>query len=378
MNKSAAGKPSPIRLGFAAKSADSWMGQRARGLARYLGPDIRVTEYYQDTAGWRGKWRCFRELLRAGRNLDVLYLISMHPVRLLAGWLCRRLFGTKIVVDTGDHMYEEAKTRGDSRWRCRLVALWEAVGLRVPDALVVRGSYHQELLCQQGFNNVTFIPDGVDCSDFHPREERNSHKLREELGLAGKVIVGLLSGIAWEPHLRIPSPGWDLVACLARLRDLPLHGLVVGDGPGLLRLQELCRDQALANRVTFLGRVPYDRVPDYLGAMDIFLHTALNNPMSRVRTTGKLPVLLAAGCTALVSAVGEAHRVLNDTGMLLPFDGSLEEYAEALARKVRQLVETGNFQEYRKVGPDIARSEFDYQVLSPRLDRLLRQLASVH
>lgn len=362
-----------MRLCFAALDQPSWMAERARGLARYLGPEIQVSEQFLATRGLRGSWRCFWSLVLAGRNAEVLYLISMHPVRVLAAWLARLLFKSRFVVDTGDLLYEQAKTRGDARWRCWLIAGWEAICLRLPDALVVRGSLHQGLLEEQGFHNVAFIPDGVEATSLGPTENQ---RLRGQLGLKDKITVGILATVGWEPHLRLPSPGWDLVACLARLPDLPLHGLVIGDGPGLPQLKELCRIQGLEDRVTFLGRVPYAELPAYLGLLDICLHTALNNKMSTVRTTGKLPVLLACGGCLVVSAVGEATLVLKDTGMLLPFDGTPEEYGEPLAARVRWLAEEGNFGSYRQRGPEIVRREFDYRVLSPRLENLVQQLVA--
>lgn len=376
MSRFAANKSGPLKLGFAAKSATSWMAERARGLSRHLSPDIQTLEYYHDTTGLLGTWRCFRELFRGARYLDVIYLISMHPVRLLAVFLGRLFYSTRIILDTGDILYEEAKTRGDPWWKCLLISLWESICLRVPDALVVRGSYHKELLQQQGFADVTFIPDGVDCSAWDSENPKRDQRLREELGLAGKVVLGIMSGIAWEPHLRIPSPGWDLVACLVRLRDMPLHGLVIGDGPGLPHLKKLCRVQSLEDRVTFVGRIPYDRIPDYLGVIDIVLHTALNNKMSEVRTTGKLPMFLASGRTLIASAVGEARRVLKDSGMLLPFDDGLDVYGESLARHVAQLVKAGDFNRICALGQEIARREFDYHVLALRLYELVRTLAS--
>ena len=367
------GKPQQIRLCFAALEQPEWLTERARGLARYLGPDIQVSQLFIGTRGLRGSWRGFRSLLQAGRKAEVLYLISMHPVRVLAAWLARLLFKSRFVVDTGDLLYEQAKTRGDARWRCWFTSGWEAICLRLPDALVVRGSLHLRLLVERGFHNVTFIPDGVDPASLRPMKNR---RLRDQLGLKDKITVGILATVGWDPHLRLPSPGWDLVACLARLPELPLHGLVIGDGPGLPQLKELCRTQGLEDRVTFLGRVPYAELPACLGLLDICLHTALNNRMSMVRTTGKLPVLLACGGCLVVSAVGEATRVLKDTGMLLPFDGTPEEYGKALAARVRRLVTEGNFDRYRQRGPEIVRREFAYQVLSQRVEDLVQRLVN--
>lgn len=125
----------------------------------------------------------------------------------------------------------------------------------------------------------------------------------------------------------------------------------------------------------FIPRVPLDALPEYLSAIDVFLHTALNNPMSAVRTTGKLPLLLAAGCAAVVSRVGEAARVLEGTGMLLDFESTPEDYAERLASRVRAIINEGEPTRWRETGPAIAQREFDYTVLGLRAEALVRELA---
>lgn len=73
-------------------------------------------------------------------------------------------------------------------------------------------------LGKKGFKNVVFIPDGVDTALLNPGE---SQGVRAKLGVADMITVGVLATIGWEPRLRIPSPGWDLVSCLDKLRDRP-------------------------------------------------------------------------------------------------------------------------------------------------------------
>jgi phosphatidylinositol alpha-1,6-mannosyltransferase len=245
--------------------------------------------------------------------------------------------------------------------------------VRWPDAVVVRGSRHVELLELWGVRGAVLIPDGVDCGAFVGADREG---VRRAIGAGTSAVVGVVSTIGWEPRLGLPSPGWDVVECLARLPDLDLVGLIVGDGPGLAGLQSFAAQRGVADRMRFVGRQSLEALPGYLAAMDVFLHTALNNPMSQVRTTGKLPLLLAAGRAAVVSRVGEAARVLEGTGMLLDFDGTPEQYAALLAERVRALVAARAFDRWKETGPAIARREFDYALLSRRAEALVRRLAA--
>jgi glycosyltransferase involved in cell wall biosynthesis len=316
--------------------------------------------------------RAFLRTLQAARRHDLLWLLSQHPARLLAARIGKLLFGTRIIVDTGDLIYESLKTAGSNALFCQLVNIYEKLSLYIPDAMVVRGNYHIELLQRAGVRKTLFIPDGVECDQF---ARVDGDAIRARINAGNAVVIGIMSSISWEPHLKIPSPGWDIVECLARLPDLNIIGLVVGDGAGLAKLKELAEQRGVADRMRWVGRISYQELPAFLSAIDIFLHTALNNPMSQVRTTGKLPLLLASGCAAVVAAVGEARRVLADTDMLLDFDDGLSDYADRLAIKVKNLIAERKLEKWRESGPVIAKREFDYQLLSKRAQTLLRELA---
>lgn len=356
---------------FLGRAGVSSLEDRARGLARHFGPDLTAGLDFGGRPGLVGAFRALWATLAAARRHEVLWLLSQHPARVAGAWLGRLLFGTSFVVDTGDLLEESVRTAGASRAYARLVGAWERLSVRLPDAVVVRGSAHLEILAALGVQRRVLIPDGVECAEFARRDGR---EVRQALGVGDAVTVGVVATISWEPRLGLPSPGWDVVECLARLKDLAVQGIVVGDGPGMDALVALAERRGVRERLKLVGRVPLASLPDYLAAMDVFLHTAINNPMSAVRTTGKLPLLLASGCAAVVSRVGEAARVLEGTGMLLDFDGSPQDYAERLAARVRAIVVNGELTRWREAGPAIARREFDYAVLARRAEELLRSL----
>ena len=362
-----------IQVRFAGRRAVGSLADRAAGLARHFPGDLAPSFEFRASSGAAGAWDAFRETLAASRSHDVVWLLSQHPARLVAAWIGRLLFGTPFIVDTGDLLEESERTAGHGTVRCLAVRLVERASVRLPDATVVRGSRHVELLQQWGVRGAVLIPDGVECAAFAGGDRDG---VRRAIGAGTSAVVGVVSTIGWEPHLGLPSPGWDVVECLARLPGLDLVGLIVGDGPGLAGLQSLAARRGVADRMRFVGRQSLEVLPGYLAAMDVFLHTALNNPMSQVRTTGKLPLLLAAGRAAVVSRVGEAARVLEGTGMLLDFDGTPEEYGARLAERVRAIVAEGAFDRWKETGPAIARREFDYTLLSRRAEDLIRRVAA--
>ena len=86
---------------------------------------------------------------------------------------------------------------------------------------------------------------------------------------------------------------------------LPVRALIVGDGDGLPHLQQRAQELGLGDRVRFTGRVPIEEVPLYTSMMDVALSTQTNNRIGQVRTTGKLPEYMAAGCYVLATDVGK-------------------------------------------------------------------------
>jgi len=362
-----------IRVRFAGRRGVGSLRSRAEGLARHCSANVAASFEFDAGGGLRGAWAAFRETLAASRAQDLIWLLSQHPARLAAARLGRALFGTPFIVDTGDLLEESERTAGRGALRCAVTRVVEWASVRLPDAVVVRGSRHADLLTGAGVPRVMLIPDGVECDAFARGDGAAG---RHAIGAYGSTVVGVVSTIGLEPRLGLPSPGWDVVECVARLPDHDLIGLVVGDGSGLGALRDLAERRGVAARMRFVGRQPEATLPDWLAAMDVFLHTALNNRMSQVRTTGKLPLLLAAGRAAVVSKVGEAARVLAGTGMLLDFEGTPEEYAAALAARVRTLIEERAFERWREAGPAIARREFDYALLSRRAEELAWSLVA--
>jgi len=237
--------------------------------------------------------------------------------------------------------------------------------------VVVRSHPHQELLAGRGIA-AAVIPDGVDTEQFRPRPEED---LRRQHKLDGVTVIGVLGSLIWNPRWQM-CYGWELVELIERLRDLPVKGLVIGDGSGLEVLRAQCAARGLEDRIVFAGRIPYDDLPRYLNLMDICLSTQTNDTAGQVRTTGKLPLYLACGRFVLASEVGEAARVL-PSEMLVPYCGMKDSgYSGRLAARVRSLLERPERLEQRNASIQIAQAHFDYNVLAGRLRETLCELTA--
>lgn len=148
---------------------------------------------------------------------------------------------------------------------------------------------------------------------------------RRRLGVSGRVVVGFAGSFK-------PWHGVDLlVEAVARLADgLPLHLLLIGNGPGRRRAKKFARRVGLYDRVTAPGSVRPTDVPELLTACDIGVLPASNDyghPM-------QLLEYAAAGLAVVGPDLPCVREVVEhgETGLLFE-DGNIG----ALGRRLRTL-----------------------------------------
>lgn len=349
--------------------SDSIEATRARGLTQqYPAEKLRFLCRETTRADTARHWRAD---LRA-HPPELLYVLNTAlPGALLA--LRENLFhGLPYVLDTGDVIYEMARASGiNAGWRLPFLRLIESLTQRRARALVVRGTRHQEHLQKLGHKNVTVLRDGY--LPARPATPADLAALRARLGLRDDFIVGVMGSLVFSPRLQI-CYGWDLLRALTELRDLPIRGLIIGDGPGKPWLEEQAHLHGVADRVTFTGRIPYAEVPRHLQLMDIALSTQTNNLAGQVRTTGKLPEYMATARFILASRVGEAVVLLPEP-MLLDYTGAVDStYPHRLAQRIRILHRDPATLALRHQLPALAERHCSYPVLSAQFNQLIAGL----
>lgn len=250
------------------------------------------------------------------------------------------LFGTagsRLAVMTGaTHVIEvnALLAEEEARWR-RLVLVDEAAG-RERDALAradLRVCVSAEVAASvarvaPGPPTIV-VPNGVDAGLFAEPADRAA--ARRELDLPpGGQLLGFTGSL---------RPWHGLDVALAALGELPGVELVVaGDGPLRAELEELAATLGVADRVRWLGALGHERIPTFLGALDVALA-----PYPRLDGFSFSPLklfeYLAAGTPVVASDIGQVRTILDGGrwGDLVPAGD-----ASALARSVlRVLAEPG-------------------------------------
>jgi glycosyltransferase involved in cell wall biosynthesis len=353
---------------------ESAMGHRARAFQTHLASryDIRIA------------YRSRRKLFSILRFIAFLlwnrpmaaYVFDMAYSGVIAAGIYKTISRRGLIIDTGDCISALARSMGRGAVGVWLTQYLETLSLCAADRIVVRGSFHRDMLLENHIR-AELIHDGVDIAQFAPGDVS---QLRSRMGLDGVLTVGMVGTSIWSGELRM-CYGWELVETIRLLRDKPVKGIFIGGGSGIAYLKARCREYGIEDRIVFAGYVPYEKLPAYLNMIDVCLSTQTNDIVGRVRTTGKLPLYLAAGRYVLASRVGEAALVLPDE-MLIDYHGVIDpNYPVKLAERILNLLKRQWPFEPSVENLALARN-FDYSVLAERVDAAIlgcsRQLVRNH
>lgn len=345
------------------------LAPRARAFASGLASEFTTEVVWRETDRLRAIPAFVRDLRRI--QPDIVYLIDLGYPAVLASLVYRATRTFAFVIETGDPLAELLMATGRVGRMGRLaVRKYEQSVLGRADQVVVRGSGLIEYVAGLGVRKIHTVTDGVDIELFRPMQVG---ELRRALGMEGLVSIGVMGTLNWSKRLQW-GYGAELIEVLTLLKDLPICGIVLGDGPGRGILERRAAKRGLRDRIRFVGHVPYEALPPYINAIDICLSTQTNDSVGRARTTAKLPLFLACGRFVLASRVGAAARVLPEEMLVEYCEGFDDTYSERLARRIEQVVKEPQLLHLGAGNRRIAESQFDYGVLIPRIAGVLRSV----
>jgi D-inositol-3-phosphate glycosyltransferase len=176
---------------------------------------------------------------------------------------------------------------------------------------------------------IAVIPGGVDLSRFRPLDQAAA---RAALRLSGAGRVLLFVGrIQRLKGLEVLFRAFALLGLDARL-------LIVGGLPSssheareIARLEQLAGRLGISERVSFVGAVSHDRLPEYYAAADVTVMPSSYESFGLVAVES-----LACGTPVVATRIGGLRTIVRDgeTGVLVPWrDPAL--FAEALGRVLR-------------------------------------------
>ncbi|CAN2205584.1 RfaG Glycosyltransferase [Candidatus Nanopelagicaceae bacterium] len=193
------------------------------------------------------------------RDIATVFFGAAAPLGLLAQGARRA--GAKRVV---------AITHGHEVWWAKLWPFSSAIkriGENV-DALTYLGEYTRSAIAKAlttgSQKKLIRLAPGIDTEHFSP--SKKSPRIRLELGLEGKKVIVSVGRLV---HRKGQDFLIDALPIIAQ--QIPnVHLLLVGEGPYRAELEKRAKTQGVRDRITFIGRVQYSELPEYICAGDIF------------------------------------------------------------------------------------------------------------
>lgn len=193
-------------------------------------------------------------------DIEVIVFGAAAPLALMAPAL--RNSGVKKIV---------ALTHGHEVWWAKIFPFnlaMKRIGKSV-DHLTYLGEFTRNAIAQsltkKSTDSMVKIAPGIDTAHFIPQPD--SMQKRITLGLENKKIIISVGRL-------VHRKGQDkLIEAMPQiLQSVPnAYLLLVGEGPYRSHLEKLANKLSLNESITFVGRILYDKLPNYLSAADVFV-----------------------------------------------------------------------------------------------------------
>jgi phosphatidylinositol alpha-1,6-mannosyltransferase len=214
---------------------------------------------------------------------------------------------------------------------------------------------------------IELLPPGIDGSRFHPGV--SDAIVRERHRLEGRSVICCVGRL-------VARKGQDkVIRALPRiLVEVPdARYLVVGSGPDRERLEELAHRKRVADRLIFAGEVPFEALPGYFRAGDVFAMLNRSRKLGLEAEAFGIAFIEAAavGRPGVAGDSGGApEAVIHGTTGLVVDGRKVEGVAEAI---IGLLLDPGRAMKLGEAGAGRVHRDFTWEARAARLRSLLVQ-----
>jgi PEP-CTERM/exosortase A-associated glycosyltransferase len=291
----------------------------------------------------------FFNLLKTTKLEDPDILHAHSPVfNGIAGLLVSKITKKPLVYEIRGFWEDAAvdtKSTTEKSIRYKMTRLMETLICNHADKVTtICNSLKNELIERNIANEkITVIPNGVNIDQFQIIEDRNAD-LVKKFGLHNQLVVGFIGSF-------YPYEGIDLLLEAVKVlsdKGLSIRCIIVGGGPEEEALRGLSRKLDIVSLVTFTGRVPHNKVPEYYSVIDLLVYARKSKRITELVTPLKPLEAMSQKRPFLASNVGGHKELIIDgeTGLLFEKD-SLEDLVNKILHfsesrfEIDQILENG-------------------------------------
>jgi len=205
---------------------------------------------------------------------------------------------------------------------------------------------------------ITVIPNGVDVKEF-----------QKDIPETPEVFLGVKKEHRLISASRlVEKNGIDIT--IRALADLPdFHLFLVGDGILRSKSEELANELNIADRVHFIGEIPYESLSKYLKSAEIFIRPSRSEGLGTAFIEA-----MAAGNLVIGTAVGGIVDILKheENSLIVPV-GDHKKIIEAVVRLTtnRELARI-----LRENAEKFVSGAYDWKVVAEQMNILFNEIES--
>ena len=240
-----------------------------------------------------------------------------------------------------------------------VIGRWLADYMKKCQHIVVPSRSIQAMLAEQyGIHDqVTVVPTGIELA---PYQQADGRAIRQQRGWEKDRLLISVGRLAEEKN-------WHTLldaAAIVMQRHPDVRLAILGDGNERAELEAYSQKLSVGSRIEFVGKVPFDEVPRYLKAADLFCFASVTETQGLVTMEA-----MAAGLPVVaVDATGTSDIVDNGVDGLLTANDS-----QALAEAIERVLADDDLrQRLHQAGADKIK-RFDMKVLAERLVEVYQQ-----
>lgn len=255
--------------------------------------------------GMFNSWQSWREL---GEQVDWVYEYAATLQCL--GWIFQRQ-GIPWILQVEALLYYEAKAERKALVLDGIAKRLELWSYRQCDVIACVSATLKEILVEEiGINpdKIVLVPNGVDIQFLDPQ-------LHQAKRLFSGFTIGFVGSLYSWAGLGL------LLEVMSELQaeDYQISLVIVGDGEMKSTWSEQAQSLGLEEQVKFIGRVPWQEVPQYIAGCDIGYSGQIQLQMGKMYLSPmKLYEYMSMGKPVIASAFEDAQRLVIEgkTGFL--------------------------------------------------------------
>lgn len=309
-------------------------------------------------------YRRHKELIRKTikeNNIDVILSANILPSHAATHFDVPIVYDYLDVMDESAGAYLDGVKKPVGEWFVRRIVKKNIQNAK--EVITVSPSlaqYHVVNRYGKNIQNTVVIPNGVDCDIFkpYPREEgRKLCRVENEL-----PIVGYVGSIErWV----------DLDMAIKAMNYIHANLVIIGTSLHTYEMEVLKRRaKSLGDRVIFLGRVPYNRLPQFISGFDVGINPLYPSEHNIYSAGGKIFNYLACG-VPVVSSECDPGALVKDK---LYIYNTPDEYVNKLFVQLTQLLPQNRAVLPREDLVQVAR-HFCWDTLARKYEEVLERVA---